>query len=122
MQPSPAKFSARAIKASWRLGTASLDFSLFIKITSEPLEHEVSGVDRTILSKRLTNTPVRQAGSVLSVRMTAKSVLKQLHHISREGFVLRPASPGAISGSARSTRRSSGWNWPLSGSTAGLLR
>ena len=49
MQPSPAKFSARAIKASWWLGTASLAFGLFIKITSELLEHEVSGVDRTIL-------------------------------------------------------------------------
>lgn len=49
MQPSPAKFSAQAIKASWRLGTASLAFGLFFKITSELLEHEVSGVDRTIL-------------------------------------------------------------------------
>ena len=49
MQPSPAKFSARAIKASWWLGTASLAFGLFIKITSELLEHEVSGVDHTIL-------------------------------------------------------------------------
>ncbi len=49
MQPSPAKFSARAIKASWWLGTASLAFVLFIKITSELLEHEVSGIDRTIL-------------------------------------------------------------------------
>ena len=47
MQPSPAKFSAHAIKASWWLGTASLAFGLFIKITSELLEHEVSGVDRT---------------------------------------------------------------------------
>jgi hypothetical protein len=49
MQPSPAKFSARAIKASWWLGTALLAFGLFIKVTSELLEHEVSGVDRTIL-------------------------------------------------------------------------
>ena len=49
MQPSPARFSARAIKASWLLGTASLALGLFIKITSELLEHEVSGVDRTIL-------------------------------------------------------------------------
>jgi hypothetical protein len=49
MQSSPAKFSARAINASWWLGTASLAFGLFIKITSELLEHEVSGVDRTIL-------------------------------------------------------------------------
>ena len=49
MQPSPAKFSARVIKASWWLGTASLAFGLFMKITSELLEHEVSGVDRTIL-------------------------------------------------------------------------
>jgi len=45
----PSKFSARALRASWRLGTASLAFSLFIKITSELLEHEVSGVDSTIL-------------------------------------------------------------------------
>ena len=49
MQPSPAKFSARAIRASWWLGMASLAFGLFIKITSELLEHEVSGVDCTIL-------------------------------------------------------------------------
>ena len=41
MQPSPAKFSARAIKASLWLGTGSLAFTLFIKITSELLEHEV---------------------------------------------------------------------------------
>ena len=49
MQTSYAKFSSRAIKASWWLGTASLAFGLFIKITSELLEHEVSGVDRKIL-------------------------------------------------------------------------
>jgi undecaprenyl-diphosphatase len=49
MQPSPAKFSARAIKASLWMGTASLAFAFFIKITSELLEHEVSSVDRTIL-------------------------------------------------------------------------
>jgi undecaprenyl-diphosphatase len=49
MQPSAAKFSARAITTSWWLGTASLAFGLFIKITSELLESEVSGVDRTIL-------------------------------------------------------------------------
>jgi undecaprenyl-diphosphatase len=49
MQPSSAKFSARAIKVSWWLGTASLAFGLFIKITSELLEHEVSSVDRMIL-------------------------------------------------------------------------
>ena len=45
----PAKFSARAIKASWWLGTASLAFGVFIKITSELLEHEVFDADRTIL-------------------------------------------------------------------------
>jgi hypothetical protein len=49
MQPSPGKFSARGIEASLWLGTASLAFALFIKITSELLEHEVSSVDRTIL-------------------------------------------------------------------------
>jgi undecaprenyl-diphosphatase len=49
MQPSATKFSARAIKTSWWLGTASLAFGLFIKITSELLEREASGVDRTIL-------------------------------------------------------------------------
>jgi undecaprenyl-diphosphatase len=49
MQPSPAKFSAPAIKASLWLGTASLAFALFIKITSELLEHEVSSVDLMIL-------------------------------------------------------------------------
>ena len=40
MQPSPAQFSARAIKTSWWLGAASLAFGLFIKITSELLERE----------------------------------------------------------------------------------
>ena len=49
MQPSPAKFSVRAIKASLWFGTASLAFALFIKITPELLEHEVSSMDRTIL-------------------------------------------------------------------------
>src|ERR1700688_4084672 len=49
MQPSPAKFWARAIKASWRLGTASRAFALFINITSELLEPEGVGVDDTIL-------------------------------------------------------------------------
>jgi undecaprenyl-diphosphatase len=49
MQPSPAQFSPRAIKISWWLGAAALALVLFIKITSELLEHEVSGVDRTIL-------------------------------------------------------------------------
>ena len=49
MQPSPDKFSARAIKTSLWLGTASLALALFIKITSELLEHEVSSVDRAIL-------------------------------------------------------------------------
>jgi len=49
MQPSPAKFSARTIEAALWLGTAALAFALFIKITSELLEHEVSSVDRTIL-------------------------------------------------------------------------
>jgi undecaprenyl-diphosphatase len=49
MQPNPAQFLSRAIKVSWWLGTASLAFTVFIKITSELMEHEVSGVDRTIL-------------------------------------------------------------------------
>jgi len=40
MQPSPAQFSARAMKTSWWLGAASLAFGLFIKITSELLERE----------------------------------------------------------------------------------
>jgi hypothetical protein len=31
------------------LGTTSLAFGLFVKITSELLEHEVPGMDRTIL-------------------------------------------------------------------------
>jgi len=45
----PDRFSARAIKAAWWLGTASLAFGVYIEITSELLEDEVSGVDRTIL-------------------------------------------------------------------------
>ena len=49
MQPSQTKFSARAMKASLWLRTASLAFALFIKITSELLGHEVSSMDRTIL-------------------------------------------------------------------------
>ena len=49
MQPNPSKSSARVIKASLWFGTASLAFALFIKITSELLEHEASSVDRTIL-------------------------------------------------------------------------
>ena len=49
MQPSPAQFSSRVIQISWWLGAAALVFTLFIKITSELLEHEVSGLDRTIL-------------------------------------------------------------------------
>lgn len=49
MQPSPAQFSSRAIRISLWLGTAALALALFIKITYELLEYEVSGVDRTIL-------------------------------------------------------------------------
>jgi len=49
MRPSQAKFSTRAINASWWWGAASLTLVLFIRITSELLEHEVSSVDRTIL-------------------------------------------------------------------------
>ena len=49
MQPSPAQFSSRVTQVSWWLGAAALVFALFIKITSELLEHEVSGLDRTIL-------------------------------------------------------------------------
>jgi undecaprenyl-diphosphatase len=69
MQPSPAQFSARTIKISWWLGTASLAFALFIKITSELLEHEVSGVDRTILiGLAKTRTPWL---TVMAVDLTA---------------------------------------------------
>ena len=49
MQQSPVSFSSGAIKFSLWLGAASLAFAFFIKLTSELLEHEVSGLDRTIL-------------------------------------------------------------------------
>jgi undecaprenyl-diphosphatase len=49
MRPSSAKSSADAIKVSWWLGTAFLSFALFIKTTSELLEHEVSNIDRIIM-------------------------------------------------------------------------
>jgi len=49
MLPSPAQFLSRVIQISWWLGAAALLFALFIKLTSELLEHEVAGLDRTIL-------------------------------------------------------------------------
>jgi hypothetical protein len=49
MQPSPPQFPARAIRLSLQLGAAALAFGLFVSITHELLEQEVSGVDRTIL-------------------------------------------------------------------------
>jgi undecaprenyl-diphosphatase len=49
MQQSPESFSSGAIKFSLWLGAALLAFAFFIKLTSELLEHEVSGLDRTIL-------------------------------------------------------------------------
>ena len=49
MQQSPASSSSGAIKFSLWLGAAALAFAFFIKLTSELLEHEVSGLDRTIL-------------------------------------------------------------------------
>ncbi len=49
MQASPARFSSRAVKIAWWLGAAALVFAIFIKITSELLEHELSGLDRAIL-------------------------------------------------------------------------
>src|SRR5664280_3845815 len=73
----PAKFSDRAIKASWWLGTASLAFGLFIKITSELLEHEVSGVDRTILiGFAKARTPWL---TVVAVDLTACAMLDRRH-------------------------------------------
>lgn len=49
MRPSAAKSSANAIKVALWLGTAFLSFVVFIKTTSELLEHEVSGIDRIIM-------------------------------------------------------------------------
>ncbi|MGB8325413.1 MAG: hypothetical protein WCE52_20815 [Candidatus Acidiferrum sp.] len=50
MQPSPTPFSSGATKLSLWLGAAAaLAFAFFIKLTSELLEYEVSGLDVTIL-------------------------------------------------------------------------
>lgn len=49
MQPSAVKSSANAIKVALWLGTAFLSFAVFIKTTSELLEHEVSGIDRIMM-------------------------------------------------------------------------
>jgi undecaprenyl-diphosphatase len=49
MQPSPPQFPVRAIRLSLWLGAAALAFGLFVSITHELLEQEVSVVDRTIL-------------------------------------------------------------------------
>lgn len=49
MRLSPSRFSPRARKTALLIGTVSLAVGLFIKITSELLEHEVFGLDRTIL-------------------------------------------------------------------------
>ena len=49
MQLSPLRFSAREKRLSLWLGAASLSFGIFVKITSELLEHEVRGLDSSIL-------------------------------------------------------------------------
>lgn len=50
MQLSPLHFSDREKRLSLWLGAASLSFGIFIKITSELLEHEVRGLDSSILT------------------------------------------------------------------------
>jgi len=50
MQLSPLRFSAREKRLSLWLGAASLSFGIFVKITSELLEHEVRGLDSSILT------------------------------------------------------------------------
>jgi len=50
MQLSPLSFSAREKRLSLWLGAASLSFGIFVKITSELLEHEVRGLDSSILT------------------------------------------------------------------------
>lgn len=50
MQLSPLGFSAREKRLSLWLGAASLSFGIFVKITSELLEHEGRGLDSSILT------------------------------------------------------------------------
>lgn len=50
MQLSPLRFSAHEKRLSLWLGAASLCFGIFVKITSELLEHEVRGLDSSILT------------------------------------------------------------------------
>lgn len=50
MQLSPLRFSATEKRLSLWLGAASLSFGIFVKITSELLEHEVRGLDSSILT------------------------------------------------------------------------
>jgi undecaprenyl-diphosphatase len=50
MQLSPLRFSAHEKSSSLWLGAAALSFGIFVKITSELLEHEVRGIDSSILT------------------------------------------------------------------------
>jgi undecaprenyl-diphosphatase len=50
MQLSPLRFSSREKRLPLWLGAASLSFGIFVKITSELLEHEVRGLDSSILT------------------------------------------------------------------------
>ncbi len=50
MQLSPLRLSAHEKRLSFWLGAASLSFGIFVKITSELLEHEVRGLDSSILT------------------------------------------------------------------------
>jgi undecaprenyl-diphosphatase len=50
MQLSPLRFSAREKRLPLWLGAASLSFGIFVKITSELLEHEGRGLDSSILT------------------------------------------------------------------------
>jgi undecaprenyl-diphosphatase len=50
MQLTPLRFSVREKRLSLWLGAASLSFGIFVKITSELLEHEVRGLDSSILT------------------------------------------------------------------------
>jgi undecaprenyl-diphosphatase len=49
MQPSPPQSSTRVSRLSFWFGAAALAFALFVVITHEMMEQEVSSLDRTIL-------------------------------------------------------------------------
>ncbi|HUY95976.1 MAG TPA: hypothetical protein VMU71_11780 [Terracidiphilus sp.] len=82
MEPTPAKFSTRAIKASLWLGTASLAFALFIKITSELLEHKVS----IVVSRHLQRTRSQIAILAMTVGIILLVGMAWLYSVDRMLF------------------------------------